>query len=56
MHASYHIGFPEWIIFSAFVDLITPDMKTQCKLSNLILIIMFFKFNLNHNVFHKDPS
>ena len=53
MHASYHIGFPEWVIFSAFVDLITPDMKTRCKLSNLTLIIMFF-MKIHLNLFDED--
>ena len=53
MHASYHIGFPEWVIFSAFVDLITPDMKTRCKLSNLTLIIMFL-MKIRLNLFDED--
>ena len=43
-----HIGFSDWVIFSAFIELINPELKTRCKLPNLALIIMFFmKIRLN---------
>ena len=53
MYHIIYVDFPEWIIFSAFMDLIIPDMKTRCKLSNLTLIIMVF-MKIRLNLFNED--
>lgn len=47
------IGFPEWIVFSAFVDLISPHLPDRTKLPKLTLIIMFF-MKLRLNLFDED--
>jgi len=51
---SVHIGFPEWITFSAFMDLLTPFLVGhRYKLPVLTLILMFL-MKLRLNLFDED--
>ena len=51
---SVHIGFPEWITFSAFMDLLTPSLAGHhYKLPVLTLILMFL-MKLRLNLFDED--
>ena len=48
-----HAGFPEWILFSAFVNLISPHLTSHSKLPKLASIVMFF-LKLHLNLFDED--